>query len=105
MTDLTISQIKDFAIVLAALLGAIVLIGNVIKTVKNWKEPHDDMQEWRRGVDNKLKADKDRLDCLEQGNKVICRGILALLSHEVNGNSIDKLTKSQAELTDYLIDR
>ena len=37
---------------------------------------------------------------LEEGNKVICRGILAMLSHEINGNSNDKLVASQQEITD-----
>ena len=70
-------------------------------------------------IDRKLATDKSRLDDhtrilgahqdqlsnIEQGNKVLCRGILALLSHEINGNSDDKLRASQAEIQNYLIDR
>lgn len=70
-------------------------------------------------IDRKLATDKTRLDehtrilgshqdqlsNIEQGNKVMCRGILALLSHEINGNSNDKLKESQQEITNYLIDR
>lgn len=70
-------------------------------------------------IDRKLATDKSRLDehtrilgthqdqlsNIEQGNKVLCRGILALLSHEINGNSNDKLKASQAEITNYLIDK
>ena len=105
MENLNLVQIKDFAIVLLALAGTIGLVGNVIKTIKGWKEPHDNMVAWQRSVDERLKNDNERLKSMENGNKVICRGILALLSHEINGNSIDKLTRSQAEMTDYLIDR
>ena len=39
------------------------------------------------------------------GQKVLCRGILALLSHEINGNSDDKLRASQTEITNFLIDK
>ena len=46
-----------------------------------------------------------RITAIEDGNKVLCRGILALLSHEINGNSIDKLTSAQAEITNYLINK
>lgn len=70
-------------------------------------------------IDRKLATDKSRLDehtrilgthqdqlaNIELGNKVLCRGILALLSHEINGNSDDKLKASQQEITNYLIDK
>ena len=56
-------------------------------------------------MNGKLDRDNRRLNDLEEGNRVICRGILALLSHEINGNSKDKLTSSQQEITNYLIER
>lgn len=70
-------------------------------------------------IDRKLDNDKERLDAherqinaqgnqisaIEHGQKVQCRGILALLSHEINGNSDDKLRESQQEITNFLIDR
>ena len=70
-------------------------------------------------VDRKLANDKVRIDdhalwlarhteqisAIEESQKVLCRGILALLSHEINGNSDDKLRASQQEITNYLIDK
>ena len=105
MGELTLTQIRDFVIVLLAVLAFIVLIANAIKAVKEWKKPADDLQAWRRDVNQKLNNDNERLNELEEGNKVICRGILAMLSHEINGNSNDKLIASQQEITNYLIDR
>ena len=46
-----------------------------------------------------------QLGAIESGNRVLCRGILALLSHELNGNSDDKMKASQQEIMDYLIDK
>lgn len=105
MDNVTLEQLQSFLIVLLALGGLIVLIGNVVKTIKEWRKPHGDLESWRQDVDNKLRNDNERLKSMEDGNKVVCRGILALLSHEINGNSIDKLKSSQTELTNYLIDR
>ena len=105
MAELTLTQIRDAVIVLLAVLAFIVLLGNFIKTIKGWKQPHDDLQAWRRDVDTKLNNDNQRLNDLEAGNRVICRGILAMLSHEINGNSNDKLLASQQEITNYLINR
>lgn len=105
MEDMTFVQLRDAAIIVIAVLGLIVLMGNVFKTVKEWKKPKDDLQKWRDDVDKKLTNDNDRLEVLEGGNRVICRGILAMLSHDINGNSIDKLVASQTEITNYLIDK
>ena len=99
------AQIKDAAIVLVAVAGLIVLIGNLIKTIKDWKKPPDDLEQWRTDVEKKLGNANQRLRVIEDGNKVISRGILALLSHEINGNSTDRLRASQQEITNYLIDR
>ena len=105
MENLSPDQIRDTLVVVLAVMAFLVLLGNVIKTIKDWKKPHDDMASWRMDVDNRLNNDNSRLRDLEEGNKVICRGILAMLSHEINGNSNDKLTASQQEITNYLINR
>ena len=105
MENVTMIQIKDFIVVLLALAGAVVLIGNVIKTFKEWKKPSVDLTEWRKSVDTKLNNDSKRLSAIEEGNKVITRGLLAMISHELNGNSNDKLLASQSEITNYLIER
>lgn len=105
MDKLNLQEIRDFVIVFMALLAFIVLVWNAIKALREMRKPHDDMQAWRRDVNTKLTNDNARLNELEEGNKVICRGILAMLSHEINGNSNDKLVASQQEITNYLIDR
>lgn len=51
-----------------------------------------------------LNANESRVKQLENGNKALCHGVFALLSHEVNGNSIDKLKKAQDGMKNYLID-
>ncbi|MBR6186914.1 MAG: hypothetical protein IKQ41_11715 [Clostridia bacterium] len=47
----------------------------------------------------------NRLNTWEDGQKAQCRGVLALLSHEINGNSIDKLKAAQDGINNYLIER
>ena len=41
----------------------------------------------------------------EEGQKALCRGVLALLSHGINGNSADKLKSAQEIINDYLIQK
>ncbi|MBQ6256223.1 MAG: hypothetical protein IJP78_07960 [Clostridia bacterium] len=70
-------------------------------------------------IDRKLNNDKVRLDdqaqkltrlgarndTLEAGQKAMCRGVLALLSHEINGNSTDKLRDAQTDINNFLIEK
>ena len=105
MESVTMLQLKDFAIVGIAIMGFVVLLGNVFKTIREWAKPGMSEKQWREEVDRKLGSDNKRIESLEAGNKALCRGMLALLSHEINGNSLDKLTKAQEELTSYLVER
>ena len=101
----TIVQIRDFAIVAIALMGFVVLLGNVIKTIKEWGKPKVNEAEWKRDVDANMKDNNERIDSLEKGNKVICKALMAMMSHEINGNSISKLQKAYDEMNEYLIER
>lgn len=105
MDKLTPDMLMTFLIVAAALIGFVLVCWNLIDKIRAAHKPQNELQEWQHETDEKLKRDKERLDVLEDGNRVICRGILALLSHEINGNSTDKLKASQSEITNYLIDR
>lgn len=104
MESLTLVQIRDFVIVGLAILAFIVLMGNVIKTIKEWRKPGMSEAEWRRSVDTTLTDNNERIEKLEEGNKVICKALIAMLSHEINGNSVDKLQKAMSDLNEYLID-
>jgi len=105
MEKLTSVQIRDFVIVLLAVMAFVVLLGNVIKVFKDWSTPAMSEAEWRREVDETLEANKERISSLETGNRVICKALLAIMSHEINGNSTDKLQKAMSDLNDYLIDK
>ena len=105
MESVTLEQIRDFIIVLLAILALIVLVGNAIKTIKEWRKPRMDDAEWRRNANDSIDDHEDRIKTLEDGNKVICKALMALLSHDINGDSKDKLEKAYSELNDFLIER
>lgn len=105
MESVTSVQIRDFAIVAIAIMGFIVLLGNVIKTIKDWSKPGMSEKEWRRSVDESLTDNSDRIEALESGNKVIMGALVAMLSHEINGNSVDKMREALDKLNEYLINR
>lgn len=105
MENLTVIQIRDFAIVAIALMGFVILLGNVIKTIKEWSKPGMSEKEWKQNVDSTLTDNSERIESLEEGNRVICKALMAIMSHEINGNSIDKLQKAYDDMNEYLIDK
>lgn len=105
MDKITAVDFRGFIVVLAAL---VVFVSGIMGLIKNWRDlrkPSDDLVKWRRETDDKLAKDNKRISSLEDGNKALCQGMLAMLNHEITGNSIDKLRKAQENMNDYLINR
>lgn len=65
------------------------------------KKHHDDDQ---RANDNRFQSDLSDIKRLDESNRQLCKCMLALMDHEITGNSIDKLKKSRDDLNMFLID-
>lgn len=103
----------------AAVLGiasAFLLLANatekIVKIYRATKAPNDQqndrldaLEEWRKSVDSKLKADNDRLSDIDDGNRVTQRALLALLDHGIDGNNIDQMQQAKEALQNHLINR
>ena len=105
MDKLTPEALITFLWVAAAIVAFVIALWNLADKIKAARRPNEELRRWQAETDAKLDRDKKRLDTLEEGQRTLCRGILALLSHEINGNSIDKLKDAQIDLTNYLIER
>lgn len=52
-----------------------------------------------------LENDKIKIEAIEDGNKLVQRSLLALMSHALNGNDITKLEEARNDLERYLINK
>lgn len=52
-----------------------------------------------------LDRDNRRLNLLDEGNRVTQQALLALMSHAINGNDVDKLSRAKDDLESYLINK
>jgi hypothetical protein len=116
MGDIQFSQIMQLCALVLILVGA---YNTIIGAIKNRREekklrdsPVTQLTERVDRHDELLAKDKDRLDAMEsrmqdmgEQSTIMLRGVRALLSHEINGNSVDKLKDSMSEIDDYLIRR
>lgn len=103
----SLNELQVFFIVFLAICSAITTIGGAINLISNWRKQSKIMIH-----DNEIKDHELRIRKLEEKSKeqekfikVLCNSILALVSHEINGNSLSKLKDAQKELQDFLINK
>jgi len=97
---------------LAATLAAVVLIANAIRGVRDVFAPARTMGERMRELEKHDKKDIERFAVIEQRfceqegtNQAILKGLVALINHELDGNSVDGLRKTCNELLTQIIER
>ena len=99
---------------LLAIAGAIVTLGGALAVIEKLKNSSRSKRNEERL--NKVEAQTANIDgwlqALERQNKnqdmfvsAMCETMLAMLDHEITGNSIDKLKKARDEMNEFLIHR
>lgn len=101
----TINELNGFWIVAMLICTTLVLIGNVYKTIKEFRKPKEDLTEQVRKNKKAIEHHDQQLSEIEEGTKILQRGMLSLIDHSITGNSIQKLKESRDEMRDYLIDK
>ena len=116
-------SIQEFWTILMACCSALITISAavavVINAIKKLKEPENVQNKKLEDLANEIKSieahlkehdtffdnDNKRIAAIEEGNKVTQRALLALMSHAINGNDVDKLRKAENDLREYLINK
>lgn len=102
--------------VIAWIAAAIVLLANaagkIAAIIQAAKAPNvqqndrlDALEKEMEQVQQYLANDKKHLDSLDDGNRITQRALLALLSHGLDGNSIEQMEAAKAALEEHLINR
>lgn len=76
----------------------IAILGGAMAYVVKWISPLLTMK-------SKVAEHEKEIKELKQMQKMVLKSQFALISHEINGNSIDKLKEAQKDLQDLLIDK
>lgn len=112
--NITVETILKGLAIITALGGATAVISRWFSPFKTLRQDvenkvdKDDFNALRREFDTVKgyqKVDHKELVKVELGNEKICKGILAIMDHELTGNSVDRLKKTKEELQDYLIEK
>lgn len=113
---MTFEQLIGAAVVILILIGvyntAMTAIKNHLEAKKRHDAPIDTLTERVDAHDKMLSNDKRRLEDMDERlatlkaeSAMMLKGVRALLSHEINGNSDDKLKESYDNIDNYLINK
>lgn len=87
------------------LSGFVASIWAMVKIIKEIKKPNEELRAQVRENTEKLDMDFARMESIEDTNKVLCECMLALLNHEITGNSVEKMKESRDKMEKHLIQR
>ena len=112
----------DWAEITLVVMGGLITIftlWNLIEArVKSTRQPTTNLEERVSLVEKKLEfeikgvfaeydarfgRDKQKIEVIEEGNRVTQQALLALLKHSIDGNNTDELVKAEKALSNYLI--
>ena len=105
---------NNFAAELLIIAAFISAIGGAIAVIKKWTKDSKPSrhEETLKEHAEELKRLNERVSVLEGNNRkqdsfinAMCGAMLALLEHNINGNSIDKLKEAKEEMQEFLIHR
>lgn len=88
-----------------AICGAIITVGGAWAVLKKVREPETEKSNTLKKHGEMLANDNKRLKELEDSTKIIMKSMLAIMSHELDGNHTEQLKKAKEDLEAYLISR
>ena len=94
---------------IAAIGGAAAILAKVFAPINEMKRRIDALEKLhkddQKSNEGRFKTDLIAIEQLEESNKRICKCMVALMDHEITGNSIERMKKTRDELNDYLIEK
>lgn len=109
-------DIVTFATVLFAIFGAVITVDKVLDIIKKHRKPkltaEQELAQRQAACDRHFKADLARIEKLEAAQKqqqetdrVVLTALRAILSHEINGNSVERMKEANQAIDEMLINR
>ncbi|MDO4549508.1 MAG: CTP synthase [Clostridia bacterium] len=96
---------EDLSAWVLAACGVIAAIGAAGTYIAKVIKPARDLIKRVDAHDKMFGNDNKRLAELEGGSRECCKALLALLDHEITGNSVEKIKAARDGLNKYLIER
>lgn len=115
------SEWMQYTLVICGGIITILTLWNMVEQrIKSTRMPTDNLEERVSLIEKKLEfeikatfaeydarfgRDKQKIEAIEEGNKVTMQALRALLKHSIDGNNIEGLEKAEEKLSEYLVNR
>lgn len=107
MIALAIGGILAVSGAISTVGGAIEKIAKAVRVVKAPEEAQNgEIEKVKVRLDKleiSLKKDEGKIEASKECNRVLTKGMLALLEHGINGNNIDQMRDAKKDVEAYLI--
>ena len=81
------------------------LYDRVVKAKKEKDKPTLELKKQVEEHEDKLQKDNEKLEEIEQTDKLILRSLVVIINHDITGNGIDQLKKARDEINTFLINK
>ncbi len=108
MSHMNVIGVDDLTVtvgVIVVVAGMLVTLWQAIKAVREMTQPAKDLVSRVDQIEEHLANDKERLDDQEEAQKLLLRGMLALVEHEITGNHTSDFPLLKNDISNYLINR
>ena len=92
-----------FMIVLAAIMGFYILVGNVIKITRDIRKPHGDISKEIKELKITVNTHSTEIDNIREMNRVQCQATKALLNHAIHNGNTSEMEEATEALDKYLM--
>ncbi len=82
--------------------GVIVAVGGATAVIVRWITPAIRFRERFNRLEEEQCSMKVDLEDIKEMTGLMCKGVLAILDHEITGNSVTKLAAVKEEIRNYL---
>ena len=100
------NELLKTVVYFAGCLTAIaVAINWIAKGVKTMSKPQADQNKQIKENAESIADHEERLTAQEEQSKLIMQGVLALLSHSIDGNNIEQMKATKNDIQKFLIEK
>ena len=113
------SEWMQYTLVICGGIITILTLWNMVEQrIKSTKQPTNNLEDRVSLIERKLEfeikatfveydarfgRDKQKIEAIEDGNRVTQQALLALLNHAIDGNNVDEMNDARKELNKYFI--
>ena len=97
------NDLNTFLAVGLEILGIITIIGGVTAVIGRWLSPYKELKEKVNKHDLLFEKKDEKLQKIEEGNKMQCKCLLVILDHLATGNGKETIKKTRKEVEEFFI--